>query len=911
MRKGMGLLLVLSLLLSGIMLATPVDSSNSEISVNALTPHAPIRIDSNADFLTVDGVTNNATGNGTVWAPWIIENWDINGTDAGYCIYVGNTTEHFIVRNCSLFNASGVSSYPFFMDSGIALFNSVNGSLHNNSLMENNWDGISLVFTNASILTQNRAYNNTLRGIELISSNNNTINDNNVSSNDWNGITLNKSNNNTIQNATAMNNTAEGILISEGENNTISNSTSMQNDFGIHVTTNSHNNTIIDNNVNENGQGILIRYSSHNCSIINNTASANNNSGIIIRSSNLTTIKDNLVSNSIYGFRLFDSNDSLIFHNSIIDNTFQSSSDNGTNFWDNGYPAGGNYWSDYSGPDNNYDGIGDIPYYIDADSKDNYPLMAPWTAPLVADIIPPLALNHTPANNATDVPINSTIQIIWNETMNWTSVEGALNYTDGTNNYSSANGTWQHNSTTNVSTFTPTDVFAYETQYFVTMNITATDIIGNRLDQDGNGTGGCWPDDVLQWNFTTTDASPYVISTGPAPNQVNVDPATPIIITFSEPMNQSAVEDAFSYTNGTAVFNSGNGTEFWNQDRSEFTFVPVPVLEKNQTFTVSINGSMARDMGGKIMGSNYSWPFTTWKEPPAPHVTDNYPVSGAFNVPVNTHINLVFDMEMDIVAVQNAFTYTDGNGTWNASDGMVDWYSGNTLFSFQPDDNLNFDSTYTVILGTNASSTYGKTLDGNNNGVAESHDDFVFTFTTAKEPPTITSHYPGKNALNIPIMLPAIFINFSKPMDTTSVTNGISIYPNTPFTPSFSSDQMNLTLLLNDELLEATQYRITIMSTAMDLVGTKIDGNGDGAGGDRFIFNFFTEGIVIPQNPVIIYVYPTVNSTIPISEFFIAITFSQDMNRTSVEKAFTFGNESSQINGTFSWRSGSTMMLNY
>jgi len=223
MRKGMGLLLVLSLLLSGIMLATPVDSSNSEISVNALTPHAPIRIDSNADFLTVDGVTNNATGNGTVWAPWIIENWDINGTDAGYCIYVGNTTEHFIVRNCSLFNASGVSSYPFFMDSGIALFNSVNGSLHNNSLMENNWDGISLVFTNASILTQNRAYNNTLRGIELISSNNNTINDNNVSSNDWNGITLNKSNNNTIQNATAMNNTAEGILISEGENNTISN----------------------------------------------------------------------------------------------------------------------------------------------------------------------------------------------------------------------------------------------------------------------------------------------------------------------------------------------------------------------------------------------------------------------------------------------------------------------------------------------------------------------------------------------------------------------------------------------------------------------------------------------------------------------------------------------------------------
>jgi len=54
--------------------------------------------------------------------------------------------------------------------------------------------------------------------------------------------------------------------------------------------------------------------------------------------------------------------------------------------WDDGYPSGGNFWSNYTGIDEKKgpnqdqpgsDGIGDTPYVIDALNSDKYPLMTP------------------------------------------------------------------------------------------------------------------------------------------------------------------------------------------------------------------------------------------------------------------------------------------------------------------------------------------------------------------------------------------------------------------------------------------------------------------------------------------------------------------------------------------------------
>ena len=59
---------------------------------------------------------------------------------------------------------------------------------------------------------------------------------------------------------------------------------------------------------------------------------------------------------------------STIYHNNFIDNTSQST--NSLAVWDNGYPDGGNYWSNHTSPDVDDDGIVDVAY-----GYDSYPLV--------------------------------------------------------------------------------------------------------------------------------------------------------------------------------------------------------------------------------------------------------------------------------------------------------------------------------------------------------------------------------------------------------------------------------------------------------------------------------------------------------------------------------------------------------
>lgn len=327
------------------------------------TAHGPIRINSNENFTTTNGVTG---GTGTEIDPWIIEGWDISGLGFGYCIYIGNTTEHFAIQNCSVHDASGISMSYYYVESGIIIYHADNGRIQNCDVESNELDGICLYNSNNCSIVGNKVVGNEY-GITIMDfSNHTTISDSSIYSNAYYGINLLQSRWSTVR-ANNVTNTGNGICISEGVENRVENNDISSNENGIDLW-DSRKNTVVDNQVWNNVCGLYLDYSDSN-DIANNIVS----------------------SNADYEVYLTASSGNTIYHNRMGNNTIAHTYDgSGGNTWDNGYPSGGNRWEDYTGSDANADGVGDTPYTSilgSTGAKDRYPLMNAW----FLDTEPPIA----------------------------------------------------------------------------------------------------------------------------------------------------------------------------------------------------------------------------------------------------------------------------------------------------------------------------------------------------------------------------------------------------------------------------------------------------------------------------------------------------------------------------------------
>ena len=134
----------------------------------------------------------------------------------------------------------------------------------------------------------------------------------------------------------------------------------------------SHNNELVNNSANNNLGGLLSIYSNNNV-LSGNRVFNNKYYGIVIIGDNNTITENTIYHNNVGIIFEYWSHSNLVYLNCFINNN-QSAVDEGfSNRWDNGVK--GNYWDDYTGLDLNYDGIGDIPYFITGVSIDRFPLM--------------------------------------------------------------------------------------------------------------------------------------------------------------------------------------------------------------------------------------------------------------------------------------------------------------------------------------------------------------------------------------------------------------------------------------------------------------------------------------------------------------------------------------------------------
>jgi len=185
---------------------------------------------------------------------------------------------------------------------------------------------------------------------------------------------------------------AKGIKVSKANNSVIYNNVITGNLLGVKLgdrPPETSGNAVIRNNITKNRYGVFLAHS-RNCIIESNIISDSGWNGIEIDWGEANIVCANNISNSVaYGLEIPISTPSyrnVIYHNNFVNNTQGCTCSKYENNWDNGYPSGGNFWSDYTGvdlkngPSQSWlgcDGVGDTPYTVDQSMKDRYPLMGP------------------------------------------------------------------------------------------------------------------------------------------------------------------------------------------------------------------------------------------------------------------------------------------------------------------------------------------------------------------------------------------------------------------------------------------------------------------------------------------------------------------------------------------------------
>jgi parallel beta-helix repeat protein len=332
------------------------------------------------DDIVIDGAGYTVTGNGSQ-----------NGTTltGRSNVTVGNMTiKNFYTGIWLLHSSNNVLSGNNVANNtgGIALGSSFNNSVSGNNLTASSGNGIYLSSSFNNSVSGNNLTANSDYGIALDSScHDNSVSGNNVANHTY-GIGLGSSFNNVLSGNTVANNTY-GIGLWSSFNNSVSgNNLTASSGNGIYLSS-SFNNSVSGNNLTANSDyGIALDSSCHDNSVSGNNV-ANHTYGIGLGSSFNNSVSGNNVANNTYGIGLWSSSNNKIYHNSF-NNTYQAYSEGSVNVWDDGYPSGGNYWSDYtdvdfhSGPYRNEtgsDGIGDSLHVIDANNTDQYPLMGTFS----------------------------------------------------------------------------------------------------------------------------------------------------------------------------------------------------------------------------------------------------------------------------------------------------------------------------------------------------------------------------------------------------------------------------------------------------------------------------------------------------------------------------------------------------
>ena len=404
----------------------------------------------------------------------------------------------------------------------------------------------------------------------------------------------------------------------------------------------------------------------------------------------------------------------------------------------------------------------------------------------------------------------------------------------------------------------PTNDLAFDSTYTAAVMSGAKDTAGNGIQ--GN----------FVWSFSTghqpETTPPRVSSTSavigvPLDSSISamfnevMDPTTISVSTFHVSQGTTALPGVVTYSGLTATFNPTNNFAY------------------ETTYTATIT-SGAKDLAGNALQTNFDWTFRTGNIPDtlAPRVSST---SATTFVAVNSSISAMFSEAMDPASITvSSFSLKQGS---TPVAGLVS-YAGLTA-TFDPTNDLAFDTTYTATITVTARDLAGNALAMN----------YIWNLQTLPLPDTIAPRVISTSpVVNVPLDS-SVSATFSEAMNPSFITVSTFLVSQgtTALTGLVTYASTTATFDPTNAFAYETTYTATITVGAKDLAGNAVAAN--------FDWTFRTG-----QTPDTL--RPTANATmarvdVPVDAN-LSVIFSEAMDPTTVTTAtFLLMNGTTSLSG--------------
>jgi hypothetical protein len=455
-------------------------------------------------------------------------------------------------------------------------------------------------------------------------------------------------------------------------------------------------------------------------------------------------------------------------------------------------------------------------------SSTNVPLSSFSGQFVVADIAG-VVQQTNPFPNATNVPLNTIIQVEYDQALDPTTISsGNISLAQDGSNLSPTITLVG----TQVINIAPTSPLNPGSNYVLKVN-------GTVKGTDGTKVNG------YQLNFTAgaaaDNAAPTIVSLAPADNSTNIGTNAAVSVTFNKTMNPVSVNGntiklsvgATAVPASISFPNTTSGAFNGSPDYTRVSITPLAPLPPNTVMTVAINGVTSE--AGKLVATSTTH-FTTQALPDysAPFVVNPSVQDGQTNVPVNSVFALQFSKAMDLGSIDVANIGVSANGcNLDTVPATISWSADQTTISIVPSSPLAVGTQYFLF-------SYSMTdLAGNPQQDFCTSSGFTTSFIANNTPPTVVNTSPENVQTQVPVNAP-VQILFSEPVNPATIGqvtlqtggNAVSVIP------TFSDANQLLTLTPALTLLANANYTLTITGVK-DTAGNQMAGT---------VTNTFTTG---------------------------------------------------------------------